>query len=157
MCPIFIEAVAVFIVWQLDLQLPVQSVPVTTKVVSSWRGVLDTPRYSWNIVQSGVKHHKPQNLTKHRLYAEMIANKLKRWATRTPTSVLISELLVRVLFVQFLFFPTLNFLYYIPPPPHTHTLWWGDILFLSCPSVRHTVYQRNSSQTTEYNFMKLGR
>jgi hypothetical protein len=34
------------IVWQLDLQLPVQSVPITTNVVSSnprsWRGVLDT-------------------------------------------------------------------------------------------------------------------
>ena len=30
------------IVWQLDLQLPVQSVPITTNVVSSWQGVLDT-------------------------------------------------------------------------------------------------------------------
>ena len=40
-----------------------------------------------------------------------------------------------------------------PPPP----LWWGDILCLSCPSVRHTVCQRNSSETTEQNFMKLGR
>ena len=29
------EAVVVVIVWQLDLQLPVQSVPITTKVVSS--------------------------------------------------------------------------------------------------------------------------
>ena len=29
--------------------------------------------------------------------------------------------------------------------------------FLSCPSVRHTVCQRNSSETTEQNFMKLGR
>ena len=28
------------------------------------------------------------------------------------------------------------------------TLWWGDILFLSCPFVR-------SSETTEQNFMKL--
>jgi hypothetical protein len=28
-------AVLVIIVWQLDLQLPVQSVPITTKVVSS--------------------------------------------------------------------------------------------------------------------------
>ena len=26
----------------LDLQLPVQSVPMTTKVVSSWQSVLDT-------------------------------------------------------------------------------------------------------------------
>jgi hypothetical protein len=31
------------------------------------------------------------------------------------------------------------------------------LLFLSCPSVRHTVFQRNSSATTEQNFMKLGR
>ena len=29
------EAVVVVIVWQLDLQLPVQSVPIITKVVSS--------------------------------------------------------------------------------------------------------------------------
>jgi hypothetical protein len=36
---------AVVIVWELDLQLPVQSVPITTKVVNlnlpSWRDVLD--------------------------------------------------------------------------------------------------------------------
>ena len=38
-----------------------------------------------------------------------------------------------------------------------HTLLCGDILFLSCPSVHHTVCQRNSSDTTEQNFMKLGR
>ena len=36
-------------------------------------------------------------------------------------------------------------------------LWWGDILFLSCPSVSHTVCQCNSCETTEQNFMKLGR
>ena len=34
------------IVWQLDLQLPVQSVPITTNIASSnprsWQGVLDT-------------------------------------------------------------------------------------------------------------------
>ena len=36
-------------------------------------------------------------------------------------------------------------------------LLWGDILFLSCPSVHHTVCQHNSSATTEQNFMKLGR
>jgi hypothetical protein len=29
------EAVMVVIVWQLDLQLPMQSVPITTKVVST--------------------------------------------------------------------------------------------------------------------------
>jgi hypothetical protein len=34
---------------------------------------------------------------------------------------------------------------------------WGDILFLSSPSVRHKICQRNSSETTEQNFMKLGR
>jgi hypothetical protein len=33
----------------------------------------------------------------------------------------------------------------------------GETLFLSCSSVRHTVCQRNSSETTEQNFMKLGR
>ena len=36
----------IMIVWLLDLELPVQSVPITTKVVSfeygSWQGVLDT-------------------------------------------------------------------------------------------------------------------
>jgi hypothetical protein len=36
-------------------------------------------------------------------------------------------------------------------------LWWGDILCLSCPSLRHTVCQRIPSETTEQNFMKLGR
>ena len=68
----------------VSIQLPVQSVPFTTKVVSSnpssWRGVLDTtlydkvcqwlaagrwfplpknwlPKYNWNIVESGIKHH----------------------------------------------------------------------------------------------------
>ena len=43
-------------------------------------------------------------------------------------------------------------------------LLWGDILCLSCPSVRlsvcpsvrHTVCQRNSSEANEQNFMKLG-
>jgi hypothetical protein len=38
--------VVVVILWQLDLQLPVQSVHITTKFVSSnpvsWRDVLDT-------------------------------------------------------------------------------------------------------------------
>jgi hypothetical protein len=47
--------VVVVVVWYLDLQLPVQSMHITTKVASSnW-----PPRYSWNIVESGVKHHKP--------------------------------------------------------------------------------------------------
>jgi hypothetical protein len=31
----FLEAVMVMLIWYLDLQLPVQSVPITTKVVSS--------------------------------------------------------------------------------------------------------------------------
>jgi hypothetical protein len=81
-------AIVVVIVWYLDLQLPVQSVPITTKVVSSnlshgkvyliqhyviklvsdfvvfsgYSGFLHQqnwmPRYNWNIVESGVKHHK---------------------------------------------------------------------------------------------------
>ena len=34
--------VAVVILWQFDLQLPVQLVPITTSESSSWRGVLDT-------------------------------------------------------------------------------------------------------------------
>ena len=84
--------VVVVIVWQLDLQLHVQSVHITTKVVSSntvhgevystqhyhvMKCVSDmrqvdgflrvlrfpppiklTPWYSWNIVESGVKHHQ---------------------------------------------------------------------------------------------------
>ena len=44
--PSFSGAVMVVIVWLLDLQLPVQSVHITTKVVSvntiPWRSVLDT-------------------------------------------------------------------------------------------------------------------
>jgi hypothetical protein len=39
------------------------------------------------------------------------------------------------------------------PPPH----FCGETLFLSCPSVRQTDCQCNSSEITEYNFMKLGR
>ena len=35
-------AVMVMIAQQMDLQLPVQSVSITTNVVSSWRDVLDT-------------------------------------------------------------------------------------------------------------------
>jgi len=36
------------VVWKLDLQLPMQSVPITTKVVSSnsWQGVLDTTAFN---------------------------------------------------------------------------------------------------------------
>ena len=47
---------------------------------------------------------------------------------------------------------SISFHYYVSPP-----LWWGDILFLSCSSVRHTVCQHNSSETTKQNFMKLDR
>jgi len=42
--PITVETVMVVFVWGLDLQLPEQSVPITTKVVNlnlSRRGVLD--------------------------------------------------------------------------------------------------------------------
>ena len=70
-----------------DFQLPMQSVSITTKVVSSnpvhgevysiqhyvlkfvsnlWQVgvfllVLRLPRYNWNIVESGIKHHKPNH------------------------------------------------------------------------------------------------
>ena len=70
-------AVVVMIVW-LDLQLPMQSVPITTNVdqwlaTGQWFSlgtpVFSTkknwlPWYSWNIVESGVKHHKPNHLNK---------------------------------------------------------------------------------------------
>jgi hypothetical protein len=76
----------VVIVWQLYLQLHVQSVPITTKAMSSksvhgevysmqhyvitfvsdlrrvggyLRVLRFPPRYNWNIVESGAKHHKP--------------------------------------------------------------------------------------------------
>ena len=80
----------VMTVWWLDLQLPVQSVPVTTKFVSSnpvhgevyliqhyviklvsdlrQVGVFRflhqynwTPRYNWNIVESGTNHNPNHN------------------------------------------------------------------------------------------------
>ena len=84
---ICIGAVVVVIVWQLDFQQPVQSVPITTNVESSYpihgevysiqhyviKFVSDLrqvggflrfppsiklmPRYNWNIDESGVKHH----------------------------------------------------------------------------------------------------
>jgi len=93
-------AVMVVIVWQLDLQLTVQSLPIsiTTKNCefkpSSWRGSLDTTlpyvikfvsdlrqvcsfirvlrfppqkkwlqRNNWNIVESGITHHKLNSVT----------------------------------------------------------------------------------------------
>ena len=37
-----IGVVVVVIVWSLDLQPLVQSVPINTNIGSSWRGVLDT-------------------------------------------------------------------------------------------------------------------
>ena len=82
-------AVLVVIVWWLDLKLPMQSVPIITNVVSSnptqeiqhyvikfvsdLRQVsaflrvlwfpppikLGWPWYNWDIVESGIKHHKP--------------------------------------------------------------------------------------------------
>ena len=80
--------VVVMIVWLLDLQLPVPSVPISTKVVSSnhvhgdvikfvsdlrqvsgflrvlqFPPPIKPPRYNWNIVESGVKHHKPNPVT----------------------------------------------------------------------------------------------
>jgi len=83
------EVVVAIIVWYLDFQLPMQSVPITTNVVSSnldqgevynimWSSLSVTcdrsvvfsgstgflyhlnwpPRYYWNVVESGVKHHR---------------------------------------------------------------------------------------------------
>ena len=90
-------AIMVMIVWYLDLQL---SVPITTKVVSSNSAhgkmysiqhyVLNffsdlqqvsgflwfpppikwLPWYNWNTVESGIKHHYPQN-NKHRLFSHV--------------------------------------------------------------------------------------
>jgi hypothetical protein len=83
--------VMVVIIWQLDIQLPVQSVhmPITTNVVSLnpvhgevysiqhyvikfvsdlrhvggfLRKLQFPPRYNWNIVESGIKHHKPNHM-----------------------------------------------------------------------------------------------
>ena len=89
---LILGAVVAVIVWYLDLQLHMQSVPITTKVVSlkpihgevysiqhymikfvsnlqqvgGFLWVLRfpppknwPPRYNWNIVESGVKYHKP--------------------------------------------------------------------------------------------------
>ena len=89
----------------LDLQLPVQSVSITTKVVSSYPvhgevysiqhyvikfvshlqqvdGFLWVllfpppinwpPLYNWNIVESGIKHHKPRT----KLYISQVKWKL---------------------------------------------------------------------------------
>jgi hypothetical protein len=77
------------IIWYFDLQLPVQLVPITTKVVSlnpihgevylihyvikfvsdlrQVGGFLRVNfgflhQYNWNIVESSVKHHKPKTL-----------------------------------------------------------------------------------------------
>ena len=83
--------VVAVIVWQLDLQLRMQSVPIITDVVSSnpsqgevynimWYRLSVTcgrtgvfsgysgflhwpPRYNWNIVESGVKNHKTNQTT----------------------------------------------------------------------------------------------
>jgi hypothetical protein len=89
--PYHVGAVVVMIVWYLDIQLPMQPVPITTKVVTSnpvhgevysiqhyvimfvsdlWQvggfsGFLHQliwpPQYNWNIVESGVKHHIPKH------------------------------------------------------------------------------------------------
>jgi hypothetical protein len=81
---------SMLIIWKLDLQPPMQSVSITTKVVNSnpFQGevysiqhyviklvsdlrhvggflrvlMFPTTRYNQNIVESGVKHHKPNNL-----------------------------------------------------------------------------------------------
>jgi hypothetical protein len=59
----------VVIVWQLDLQLSVPSVPITTKIVS-WKPVYGEVysiqhyviQFIIDIVESGVKHHQPPTL-----------------------------------------------------------------------------------------------
>ena len=43
---------------EVNLQQPMQSVPITTSIVSSNP---ELPWYSWNIVESDIKHHKPTN------------------------------------------------------------------------------------------------
>jgi len=77
------SGVVVVIVWYLDLQLSMQSMPITANVVSSniaqarctqynimWESLSTTfssflhqwnwqPRYNWNIVDNGIKHHNP--------------------------------------------------------------------------------------------------
>ena len=52
------------IVWELDLQLPMQSVPITTNVLNS------------NNVESDVKHLKPINLC---IYNVSLTPKLKHY------------------------------------------------------------------------------
>ena len=55
-------------VWQLDFQLPVQSVPITTMSVvfpgTPVSSANKIDRYNSNIVVSGAKHHKPTNKIK---------------------------------------------------------------------------------------------
>jgi hypothetical protein len=70
------------IVWQLDIQLPTQSVSITTNTtrvevysmqhyvikfvsdlweIGGFLWVLQfPPRYNWNIVESGIEHHIPK-------------------------------------------------------------------------------------------------
>ena len=48
-------AVVVVILWKLDLQLPVQSVPITTNIVST-----NPVHGEMKSVESDVKHHIPQ-------------------------------------------------------------------------------------------------
>ena len=83
-----IRAVVVMIVWLLDLQLPLKSVPINTNVVSSNSAygevysirhyvimfvsylrqisdfllVLWFPQHNWNIVESVIKHHNPTHM-----------------------------------------------------------------------------------------------
>ena len=100
--------------WQLDLKLPMQSVPIPTKVVSSnhayWevysmqhyvikfasdlrqvgcflhQSINWPPRYDWNIVASGVKHHnfncitkKQRNIFQHKINYYCLC---MRWISR---------------------------------------------------------------------------
>ena len=112
----YIGAVVVVIVCYLDLQLSMQSVPITTKVVSlnpshgevysiqhyvitfhlsvtcgrsvvfSWYSGFHyqynwQPQYSWNIIESGVKHHNPNPLYVSYSHSESCILKYKAFFT----------------------------------------------------------------------------
>ena len=57
-----VGSIVVMIVWQLDLQLPMQSVPIITNAVSESRSgkVYSIQHYVITFV-SGVKHHNPNS------------------------------------------------------------------------------------------------
>jgi hypothetical protein len=64
-------AIVVMIVWQLDLQLPVESVPITTKVVSS--NPVHGEVYS-------IQHYVTQYISDFRQVGSLIFHYLKLYA-----------------------------------------------------------------------------